>query len=271
MRQRRSSLFLEAFFFVELVFHTIVREIREESGNAALGIVFALARIMLLVMIFYLMLQVIGFRSMMIRGDAMLFIVAGVMLFFMHNRAVAATLSSGSSTSAMMLHAPMTPPLMITASALAVLYLHVVAAFLILTGLYVFQGELEMFSWKIFCLAFLLAWASGVVIGLLFLMIKPFAPNLTPILSTVYQRANMITSGKFFVANLLPTSVLPFFDWNPLFHSIDQARGGAFVNYVPRNTTLEYPVMFIVIGLVVGMMGEFWLRKTVSRSTAARS
>ncbi len=35
----------------------------------------------------------------------------------------------------------------------------------------------------------------------------------------------MIASGKMFVANMLPTSMLLMLDWNPLFHCIDQARG----------------------------------------------
>ncbi|MHA3979575.1 ABC transporter permease [Halovulum sp. GXIMD14794] len=267
--EKRTSLFMEAFFFMELTYFTVVREIRSESGNAALGIVTAVTRVLMMVIIFYFMYEMIGLRGSMIRGDTLLFLVAGILLFFMHNNAVSRTISAGSVVSPMMQHAPMTPTLMIISSALAGLYLHVLAALIIFLGLFLMNGELNIHDPAGVALPFFLAWASGVVMGLLFLLIKPFAPRGMKILSTVYQRANMITSGKFFVANMLPNAALPYFAWNPLFHSIDQARGAMFVNYFPHKTTIEYPIMFCVIGLVIGLMGEFWLRKTVSRSTAA--
>jgi ABC-type polysaccharide/polyol phosphate export permease len=43
----------------------------------------------------------------------------------------------------------------------------------------------------------------------------------------VYQRANMIASGKMFIVNTRPPFMLTMFDWNPLFHCIDKARGFA--------------------------------------------
>ncbi|MBD3624748.1 MAG: ABC transporter permease [Rhodobacteraceae bacterium] len=267
--EKRTSLLMEAFFFVELTFFTIVREIRTESGNAALGILSAIARVLMMVTIFFVMYEVIGLRGSIIRGDTILFLVTGVLLFFMHNNAVQRTVTAGSVVSPMMQHAPMTPTLMIVSSALAGLYLHVLAMGVILTGLYIFKGELDIYDPGGLILPFFLAWASGVVVGLLFLLIKPFAPKAMRMVSTIYQRANLITSGKFFVANLLPNAILPYFAWNPLFHSIDQSRGAAFVNYYPHKTTIEYPLAFVCVGLVIGLMGEFWLRKTVSRSTAA--
>jgi ABC-type polysaccharide/polyol phosphate export permease len=54
----------------------------------------------------------------------------------------------------------------------------------------------------------------------------------------------MVASGKMFVANSLPGSVLVMFTWNPLFHVIDQARGFAFIDYQPRNSDLFYPLYF---------------------------
>jgi ABC-type polysaccharide/polyol phosphate export permease len=45
------------------------------------------------------------------------------------------------------------------------------------------------------------------------------------VFSSICQRANMIASGKMFVANALPGFMLAMFGWNPLFHCIDQARG----------------------------------------------
>ncbi|WP_372886463.1 ABC transporter permease, partial [Shimia sp.] len=107
-------------------------------------------------------------------------------------------------------------------------------------------------------------------IGMVLLALKPWFPGFVGILTTVYQRANMIASGKMFVANTLPTFMLNMFDWNPLFHSIDQSRGFAFINYAPRNTSIEYPLLFGVVFLMLGLMGEFYTRRRASLSWSAR-
>ncbi|WP_161863380.1 ABC transporter permease [Algicella marina] len=269
MIERRQSLLMDFFTFQELVFHTVVREVRHEnSRNPVVGLFMAASRTLLMVGIFYVMFEVLGARSAMIRGDAVLYLVSGFLLFFLHVGAISGVLASGSSVGALQQHAPVTPALMIVAGAIKQLYLHVFALGVILLGLFVFKGEIDVYNWGGLIAPFMLTWLSGVSIGLLFLGVKPFAPDLVKLLATVYQRANFFTSGKFFVANMLPAAVIPFFAWNPLFHCIDQMRGAMFVNYVPQNSNLEYPTIFCAVGLVIGMMLEFFTRKTVSRSSA---
>jgi len=267
--EKRQSTLLEAFAFVELVYFTVVREVRQASGNATLGLLVANLRIITMVMIFYVMFTVIGVRSSPVRGDMFLFLLSGVQIFLMHNSAINAVTRAGSAISPMMMHAPMTTSLRIIASTLGELYLNVLAGLMILTGLYLYHGGLDIYQPQYALIPWILGWMSGVVIGLLFLLIRPLMPDLMPVLSLAYQRANLISSGKFWVANMLPASIVPYFDWNPLFHAIDQTRGFVFVNYSPHKTSMEYVIWFVIIGLVIGMMGEFWLRKTQSRSSAA--
>ena len=77
---------------------------------------------------------------------------------------------------------------------------------------------------------FLLAWFTGCAVGLVFLGLKPWFPNATQVIQQLYTRANMIASGKMFLANTLPASMISLFDWNPLFHIIDQNRGLVFLH-----------------------------------------
>ena len=58
----------------------------------------------------------------------------------------------------------------------------------------------------------LLSWASGVAIGMVLLALKPWMPAVVGIFTQVYSRANMIASGKMFVANTLPSFMLAMFD-----------------------------------------------------------
>ena len=80
----------------------------------------------------------------------------------------------------------------------------------------------------------------------------------------------MVASGKMFLANTLPSSMLAYFNWNPLFHIIDQARGFVFVNYNPHNSSIAYPVYLTFALLMIGLMGDFFTRKYASASWSAR-
>ena len=112
----------------------------------------------------------------------------------------------------------------------------------------------------------LLSWFSGLAVGVIFLAIKPWAPEFVEIAASVYTRANMIASGKMFVANTLPAYMVAIFDWNPLFHTIDQARGFVFLHYNPHFSSISYPVYLSLVLLLIGLMGEFYTRKNASVS-----
>jgi hypothetical protein len=51
---------------------------------------------------------------------------------------------------------------------------------------------------------------------------------------------------------------------------VDQARGFAFINYVPHFTAIGYPVRLALVCLAIGLLGEFYTRRRVSLSWSAR-
>jgi ABC-type polysaccharide/polyol phosphate export permease len=79
----------------------------------------------------------------------------------------------------------------------------------------------------------------------------------------------MIASGKMFVANALPASMRALFDWNPLYHTIDQARGFAFINYNPMFSSISYALTVSVVLVMIGLMLEFYACRNVSLSHEA--
>ena len=80
----------------------------------------------------------------------------------------------------------------------------------------------------------------------------------------------MIASGKMFLANTLPTFLLHTFNWNPLFHTIDQSRGFVFINYNPHFSNWQYAFWVGVALSMLGLMGEFYTRRHASLSWGAR-
>jgi ABC-type polysaccharide/polyol phosphate export permease len=268
-----TSRTTSAISILELIYHSTVRNIRKKHGNAVLSIGISVFQSLLFVLFFYVMFSIMGLKGLALRGDFVIFLLTGIFLFMTHNKAVGAVMGSEGPTSAMMLHAPMTTFVSIVSSMLSVLYTQVLAIVIIL---FVYDVALnpyvlsEVVDPIPVIGMLLLAWFSGGTVGLVFLAMKPWFPTFTTMASTMYKRANMVASGKMFVANSLPSFMLAMFDWNPLFHTIDQARGFAFINYVPRNSNWEYVVYLSLTLLMIGLMGEFYTRKHASASWAAR-
>jgi len=259
-----------AINIAELVYHAIVRSVRKTHNNAFMAIAMNMLQAVVFVLAFYVMFSVLGLRGAAIRGDFLIYIMSGIFLYLTHTKAMGAVLGSEGPASPMMQHAPMNTVISICSAAIGALYIQVLSLFVIL---FVYHVAFTPFEVEDPIGAFgmlLLAWFTGAALGLVLLALKPWVPGFVSIFSTVYQRANMIASGKMFVANTLPGFMLVMFDWNPLFHAIDQARGEVFINYYPRYSNWEYPISVGLILLMIGLMGEFYTRKSASVSWNAR-
>lgn len=266
----RKNGFSSAIGVLELIYHSVVRNVRKTHGNAVMSIVMNMLQAAIFVLAFYLMFSVLGLRGAALRGDFLLYIMSGIFLFMTHTKTFSAVVGSDGPSSPMMKHAPMNTVISIAAAALSSLYIQVMSLLAILFVYHVAVTPIVIDNPYGTFGMILLAWFTGIAIGVNFLALKPWFPSFVNIASLIYQRANMIASGKMFVANTLPPFLLNMFDWNPLFHCIDQSRGYAFINYTPRNSSLEYPLYLGLVLLMIGMMGEFYTRKHASLSWDAK-
>ncbi len=254
---------------LELIYHATVRQIRKSHGNAVIGLIVNMLQAMLFVAVFYVMFSILGLRSSAVRGDFLLYMMTGVFLFMTHTKAMGAVVGAEGPTSPMMKHAPMNTVVAISSAALASLYIQFLSMTVILVLYYTVSTPFTIDDPVGALAMFLLAWFSGVAVGILFLAAKPWFPTFIGIASTIYMRANMIASGKMVLANTLPPKLLAMFSWNPLFHSIDQARGFTFINYNPHNTSPGYPLYLSLALIMIGLMGEFYTRQHASASWSA--
>ena len=268
-RLHRSPL-SSAVGIAELMYHVAVHSIRKSHRYALASIFINMLQVIIFVLSFYAMFEILGMRRNTLRGDFLLYIMSGVFLYMTHVKTIGAISGSDTATSAMMKHAPMNTAVSIGAAALSTLYIQTLSLILILFVYDVAFKPIEI-DQPVYAYGMLLmSWFSGIGIGLCFLAAKPWSPQVVSVLSQVYQRANMIASGKMFVANTLPAHMVAIFSWNPLFHEIDQARGFVFLNYTPRNTSLEYPLFLGIALIMIGLMGEFYTRRHASVSWNAK-
>ncbi len=267
---RSRSIWSQVITTFELIYNQAVRNVRKEHGNAIIGLLMNIAQTMLLVAVFLIIFVFAGMRSAAIRGDTLIYLMSGVFLFMAHVKVIAQVSGAEGPTSQMMNHRPMNTLIAIGGAALGELYIQVLSVSVILFFYHVIWTPVEIHQ-PIAAFGMLLAvWFSGLAIGIALYALKPWAPGASKMLTMLITRMNMVASGKFFLANSLPEAFLHYFMWNPLFHSIDQARGYAFINYNPIHTSPLYPVQFGLALIVLGLLGEFFTRKSASASWGAK-
>lgn len=257
------------FGMFELIYHSIVRELRKSHRSAVIGLVLNMVQTLIFILAFLVLFEVLGMRSSAIRGDFLLYIMSGIFLYLTHVKTMSAVVASEGPASPMMLHAPMNTMIAICAAAFAALYNQVLSMFMVLFIYHIAFTPITIDAPIGAMGMLLLSWFSGVAVGIVLLAIKPWAPDLIGIITSIYTRANMIASGKMFVANTLPAYMVSLFDWNPLFHTIDQARGFIFLHYNPHFTSISYPLYLSLVLILIGLMGEFYTRKNASASWGA--
>lgn len=267
--RRTQSTFGLAMNMLELSFVAAARKVRQSHRNAIWAIMLSVFQSVLFIFAFYLMFTVVGARGAAIRGDFLLYLLTGIYAYLTHIKSVQQVMSAEGPTSAMMQHAPMNTLVAIFSSAMSVLYTQTICLLIILFAIHTVINPISIHFWPGALMMYLLAWATGCAVGLMLMAAKPWLPDVVTIIQLVYIRANMIASGKMFVANMMIDMMIDMFDWNPLFHVIDQARGFTFVNYFPHHSNWEYPLYFTLIALLIGFMGDAYGRKHISASWGA--
>ena len=270
--RKTQSGFARTIGFLELLYHSIVRGVRKSGGrNVILGLLGSMMQSLTFVLAFFFMFEILGMRAAALRGDFLLYIMSGIFVFMTHTQTLGAVMGSEGPTSAMMKHAPMNTMIAILSSALATLYTQILSMFVIIFGYHVIFTPVTIYQPIPAFGMLLIAWFSGIAVGMMFLAAKPWAPGAIQLASTIYQRVNMFASGKMFVANTMPSFMLAMFDWNPLFHIIDQGRGFLFINYIPKHSSATYPLIVATALVMIGLIGENYTRKAASESWGARA
>lgn len=268
--KRTSSPLVAAFEMCELLYHSTVRNLRGSRSNAVVGLMMVLMQNIIMIAMFAIMMELVGLKRIKIHGDYILYVKSGVMMFMTHVRALGAVAGADAPTSPVMIHPRMNPIIAIVSAALGVLYSQMLSIIVILTLYHALINPIEILNMPGALGMLIMSWASGAGIGLLFYSAKPWNPDVVQILTMIYMRLNMIASGKMMPANMAKSSMRQWFEWNPLYHTIDQTRGYIFLNYDPRYTSLSYPLYCLIGCIVIGLMAQFFTRIYASASWSAR-
>ena len=249
--------------FVALVYSLVIRDLRTEHKNAALGILISVSQPLVAGMVFYFFITFMGGGFSKVRGDYMTFVLLGFVIFFMHVRTVNQV--AGALREDMLNHQRLSPFLLVSVKGISSAYKIILALLILLAANYLLRDVYEMQHLLLFLSSIFWCWIGGIAVGIIFLAANRYL-TWGSLLQTAYIRIMFFTSGKFFIANNLPSNIRPFMDWNPLFHLLDQSRSAAFVNYNARTTSMDYAIIVFMVILVLAMLVEHYVRTNYSQS-----
>lgn len=261
----RQPFWVALTAFLALVYSLVVRDLRAEHKNAALGILISVGQPLVMGLVFYAVMELLGGGMNKLRGDTLTFVLVGFACFFAHIRSVSAV--GGALKLDMLKHQRLSLFLMIWVKAFGALYKTILTVVILVALNYLVRDVYEMQDMLLFIWAFLWCWLGGVGVGVVFLAATRYL-TWGGLLQTAYIRVMFFTSGKFFVASSLPGYTRPYMDWNPLFHLLDQARDATFLNYTARTTDLWYAVGVYCAILVLAALLENYVRVNFSASHA---
>lgn len=136
---------------------------------------------------------------------------------------------------------------------------------------FLFQLVITLFAFVVFCLAamwlgvvfslanlgvvltcYLLTWAVGCGLGFILGVTVAYFPEFEKVVGFL-QRPLIFLSAVLFPSSTLPTQARELLMWNPLVHTIEQARHALYPFYNPSETNLLYPSVFALVVLAMGV------------------
>lgn len=253
--------------FLSLVYALVVRDLRTAHRGAAIGLLLSIGQPLAFGLTFYALLDLFSYRANAVRGDNLTFIMSGFILFFFHLRVASAV--SGALKKDMLNHARATPFLLVTVKAISAGYTNLLALIVLILMNALLRGVYEMANPLGFLSVLFWCWLGGVAVGMNVMALKYYF-TWGSLVENVYSRLMFLTSGKFFVANNIGPVMRAIFEWNPLFHLLDQGRDAIFLNYTAKTTTMVYPVVLILLLLALGFAAEHHIRRNYNASQTPR-
>ena len=145
-KRSKDSLVREIVRFLDLLFHTTVRNVRESSVNPIISIIFQVLTSVMLIFVFIFFIRVLGTKTIAIRGNEIQFVMCGVQLFMIHNAALGAASGAGGVRNVMTLHTHITHFMLVLAAGLASLYIQILAILIVLPVVHIIFEPIEFQS-----------------------------------------------------------------------------------------------------------------------------
>lgn len=226
----------------------MVREMLTRHHHNGIGYLWAIAQPLAFVAALGIVYTLAG-HQMPHGTSTTAFLIAGIVPFICFYMRVQTAASSAVRNNLYFLYfRQVTPFALILANCLLEYLTALVVLLVIIGGLALYQGSLEINDPLTMLIALTCISILGMVVGTLFGLGELVVPVLS-LVETVFFRMMFFFSGALYYANLLPPRMRYWALFNPLLDLIEFVRDGFFVTYHSRYAIWSYPLSFIVVGL----------------------
>jgi capsular polysaccharide transport system permease protein len=250
---KRASLNSGVASFVSILRTLMVREMLTRHHHNGIGYLWAIAQPLAYVAALNIVYALSG-HHVPYGNSTTAFLVAGIVPFICFYVRVQAAASGAVRGNLNFLYfRQVTPFTLILANCLLEYLTGLVVLVVIISGLALYQGSLEINDPLTMLIALTCISILGMVVGTLFGLGELVIPALS-LVETVFFRLMFFFSGALYIANTLPPRMRYFALFNPLLHLIEFVRDGFFVSYHSRYANWHYPLSFVGVGLALMMV-----------------
>lgn len=238
------------------------REMLSRYGRNQLGYVWALIQPLLYVAVFEILFLVMQ-KPMPLGVTLEQFLITGivpVVCFFMN---VETKVTAAINAHKDLLYYREVTTLNIMVAAWFLEFMTAIAVTLIiLFGLYLYGEELAIRDkLEVLTAAFGISMIAAVMGGIFGAMSLRYPGAM--FIGQAVNRTIFILSGAFYYANELPPQLREYILYNPLFHYVELIREGFFTSYRAIYASWEYPLLFIIPGMLLLLMSDRVYRRHV--------
>jgi capsular polysaccharide transport system permease protein len=258
MLELRASIHRAA----QAIWAIALRELRRKYGRRRLGLFWAFVEPIGYISVITLVMTLIRERTSPLGGDVAAFLTEGLFGYMLFNT-VEKFVSSGLERNAPLLVFPRIRPLtifvgrMIVEASTIVSVFAVIFATMIIFDLTTLPHDPLRLLIPV-CLAILLGFAVGVINAYL----SPLAPAWRSTYKII-ARLNFFISGKFFIADAMPTEIRAMLYYTPLIHINEWIRSAWRNDFESRFLNPTYIVSFVICAMLLALLIERVLRRQV--------
>jgi capsular polysaccharide transport system permease protein len=246
---------------LQVVYALILRETRTRFGTHRLGYVWALAEPIIFIATFATMYLVVG-RLVPMGLDTISFLTTGFIPFGLFRESAQRSLNAIGANRGLLFYPHVRPLDLVLSRIILEFATQVVVFVIIMTALCLYQWNFPNVDLLKVLVGFLLAFGLGASLGLVFCGLTVFSPTVERLLGPAL-RPLFWASGLFYAPSSLPESVRTLLLYNPMVHAIEFVRDGWFEQYHPAEVTIEYPLTWIGVLLLVGLSLERVARRRI--------
>jgi len=241
---------------LRVIYALIMRQVRAQFGNSHIGYLGVLGGPVFYIVALSLLFQIMG-RGVPIAVPGPLFFLCSLMPFISYIRTYS---SLGTSVEAGkgLLSFPILRPLDFFVAKTVLEIIAKIFTFVILaTVIYAIWCEPRHLPERPLgvLLVLIITVVHAAALGLIFAILVVHVPWLA-VCRILLARALLLTSGKFFLADQLPSFIQEIFWWFPLLHCTEWMRSAFFSEYESKFLSIEYVFGSLIVMLCVGLLME---------------